>query len=156
MNEVEFLKLTVEQRKERRYVKWLDDVYASKRRIQRRFLALERDIAQSIQQYKICEQQSEWFGNYVAFLSCWKFSKVDFGKTTFWCDAIYLDEFKMAHAQTFMFSGHAWIGLTDHVGHEWKVPCSGKFTINASGKKLKSYDLYFYDKARTIHLFKKI
>lgn len=115
---------------------------------------MERAIAEIIQQYKIYAQQPQWFGNYIAFLSCWKFSKVDFGKTTFWCDAIYLDEFKMANTQTFIFSGHAWIGIADRTSNEWKVPCSGKFTINASGKKLRSYHLYFYDKDQTIHLYK--
>lgn len=83
MNKVELLELTLEQRAERRYVKWSDHVYASKRRIQRRVLALERAIAEIIQQYKIYAQQPQWFGNHVAFLSCWKFSKIDFGKTTF-------------------------------------------------------------------------
>jgi hypothetical protein len=145
--------VTQEKQEEERYLKWSKYVYSSKRRIQRRVLAIERDIAHTILQFKTYKQ-SEDLETFIAFLSCWKFSKVDFGKSTFWCDAINFDEFKMMNNRTFTFSGHAWIGMTENTSNEWNVSCSGTFTINGNYNKLKHYDLYFYDKEQTIHLTK--
>lgn len=153
MNTEELVAIAQEQQEEARYAKWSKYVYSSKRRIQRRVLAIERDIAQTILQFKTYEQ-SESLETLIAFLSCWKFSKVDFGKNTFWCDAIYFDQFTMKDDHTFTFSGHAWIGMTENTTNQWKVPCSGSFIINGSHNKLKHYDLYFYNEGQTIHLIK--
>ena len=153
MNTEEILAIEQEKREEERYKKWSKYVYASKRRIQRRVLAIERNTAQTILQFK-AYNQSEGLETLIAFLSCWKFSKVDFGKNTFWCDAIYFDEFTMEDDRTFIFSGHAWIGTTENTSNQWKVPCSGSFIINGSQNKLKHYDLCFYNEGQTIHLIK--
>lgn len=154
MTQDELLTSAQEQREEARYAKWSKYIYTSKRRIQRRVLRLERNIAQNINQFKIYRQIDKWFESDLAFLSCWKFSKVDFGKNTFWCDAIYFDDFRMKDNYTFAFSGHTWIGITENTSNQWKVLCSGYFIINGNNK-LKSYDLYFYDKDHTIHLSRK-
>lgn len=146
--------LTQQKQEDERYFKWSKYVYSSKRRIQRRVLAIERGIAQTILQFNTYKQH-EGLESLIAFLSCWKFSKVDSINNTFWCDAIYFDQFKMKDEHTFTFSGHAWIGLTENTDNQWKVPCSGSFITNGSHNKLKHYELYFYDEGQTIHLIKK-
>ena len=146
--------LALQKQEEERYFKWSKYVYSSKRRIQRRVLAIERSIAQTILQFNTYKQH-EGLESLIAFLSCWKFSKVDFINNTFWCDAIYFDQFKMKDEYTFTFSGHAWIGLTENTDNQWKVPCSDSFITNGSHHKLKHYELYFYDEGQTIHLIKK-
>lgn len=155
MTQDEPLTSTQEQREEARYAKWSKYVYARKRRIQRQVLALERGIAQNISQFKTYKRLDPLFESHFSFLSCWKFSKVDFGQPTFWCDAIYFDNFGIMNEHTFTFNGHAWIGMINNTCDEWKVPCSGTFTINTNANRLKSYDLYFYDKEQTIHLSRK-
>jgi hypothetical protein len=79
----------------------------------------------------------------LAFLSSWKFSKVRFGKSTFWCDAIYFDTVQIENNKNFVFKGHAWIALASDVDKEWKVAVFGHFTINATGKRLRRYTLKF-------------
>lgn len=145
--------LTLQKQEDERYAKWSKYVYSSKRRIQRRVLAIERDIAQTIHLFKIYKQ-SEDLEVLIAFLSCWKFSKVNFGQNTFWCDAIYFDEFTMKDDRTLTFSGHAWIGFTDNTEKQWQVPCSGYFTMSGHQTKLKSYKLYFDHENQIISLIK--
>lgn len=136
--------------------KHLDSVYSSKRRLQRRVLSLEKMIAQNIHNFQIYNSQDFSFESAYAFLSSWKFPKIDFAKPTFWCDAIYFDSFKMLNNRTFIFKGHAWIGpYPDENGRQWKVTTSGRFTINAKGTRLKNYDLYFENTDQLLHLYKK-
>ncbi|ENX21542.1 hypothetical protein F892_00774 [Acinetobacter vivianii] len=156
MNKEEFLELNQQKQEDEKYIKWSKYVYASKRRIQRRVLSLERDIAQNINQFKTYKQKDECLESSIAFLSCWKFSKLDFGKNTFWCDAVYFDQFTMKDDRTFRFSGHAWIGFTENTENQWQVPCSGVFIMNAHLSKLKSYKLCFYHEDQIISLIKMI
>ncbi|ENX17688.1 hypothetical protein F895_00832 [Acinetobacter sp. CIP 64.2] len=144
---------TQQKQEEERYAKWSRYVYSSKRRIQRRVLSIERDIAQTILRFKTY-QQSEDLETFIAFLSCWKFSKIDFSQNTFWCDAVYLDDFTMKDDRTFTFSGHAWIGFTENTEKQWRVPCSGYFTLNGHQTKLKSYSVYFYYETKKLQLIK--
>ncbi|WP_151803222.1 hypothetical protein [Acinetobacter guillouiae] len=131
-------------------------IYSSKRRIQRRVLQLEKTTAEAIHHYIQFSYQDRWFESNFAFLSCWKFSKVDFGKSdTFWCDAIYFKDFHIENNKIFVFSGHAWISLLSNVGSEWKVPVKGRFYINSKGKILKNYTLIFYNGSQELILSKK-
>jgi len=145
--------LTLQKQEDERNAKWSKYVYSSKRRIQRRVLAIERDIAHTILQFKT-NKPSEDLEALIAFLSCWKFSKVNFGQNTFWCDAIYFDEFTMKDDRTFILSGHAWIGFTENTEKQWQVPCSGYFIVNRHHSKLKSYKLYFDHENQIISLIK--
>lgn len=154
MNKEEILELAQQKQEEERYAKWSKYIYSSKRRIQRRVLSLERDIAQNINQFKMYKQKNEWLETNIAFLSCWKLSKVDFGKSTFWCDAIYFDQFTMKDDRTFTFSGHAWIGFTENIDNQWQVPCSGYFIMNGHHTKLKNYRLYFDHETKKLELIK--
>ena len=130
-------------------------IYSSKRRIQRRVLNLEKFIAEAIHSYIHLNYQEKWFESNFAFLSCWKFSKIDFGKPdTFWCDSIYFENFHIENNRTFVFSGHAWIGLLSNVGSTWKVPVTGKFCISSTGKILKNYTLIFYNGSQELILSK--
>ncbi|ENX42641.1 hypothetical protein [Acinetobacter sp. NIPH 2100] len=155
MNKEEILELAQQKQEQERYIKWSKYIYSSKRRIQRRVLSLERDIAQTIHLFKIYKQ-NEGLETQIAFLSCWKFSKVNFGQNTFWCDAIYFDEFTMKDDRTLTFSGHAWIGFTENTEKQWQVPCSGYFTMNGHQTKLKSYGVYFYHETKKLQLIKSI
>lgn len=133
-----------------------NSVYSSKRRLQRRVLSLEKMIAQNIYNFQKYNSQDFSFESSYAFLTCWKFPKVDFKKPTFWCDAIYFESFKMLNNRTFIFQGNAWIGpFPDEKGRQWKVTTSGRFTINAKGTRLKSYDLYFENTDQLLHLCKR-
>ncbi|MGA6138076.1 hypothetical protein ACPER7_17505 [Acinetobacter dispersus] len=145
--------LALQKQEEERHAKWSKYVYSSKRRIQRRILAIERDIAQTIHLFKIYKQ-SEDLETLIAFLSCWKFSKVNFGQNTFWCDTVSFNEFTMQDNHTFIFSGHAWIGFTENTEKQWQVPCSGYFTMNGHQTKLKSYGVYFYHETKKLQLIK--
>ena len=131
-------------------------IYSSKRRIQRRVLQLEKSTAEAIYSYIQLNHQDQWFESNFAFLSCWKFSKIDFGKPyIFWCDAIYFEDSHIENDRTFVFSGHAWIGLLSNVGSEWKVPVTGKFCISSTGKILKNYTLIFYNEGQELILSKQ-
>ncbi|WP_332604214.1 hypothetical protein [Acinetobacter sp. ESBL14] len=145
--------LILQKREDERYAKWSNYVYSSKRRIQRRVLAIEREIAHTILQFKTYKQRED-LESFIAFLSCWKFSKIDFSQNTFWCDAIYFDEFTMKDDRTFIFSGQAWIGFTENTEKQWQVPCSGYFTMNGHQTKLKSYGIYFYHETKKLQLIK--
>lgn len=145
--------LILQKQEDERYEKWSKYVYSNKRRIQRRVLAIERDIAHTILQFKTY-QQSEDLETLIAFLSCWKFSKLNFGQNTFWCDAIYFDEFTMKDNLTFTFSGQAWIGFTENTEKQWQVPCSGYFSMSGHQTKLKSYSVYFYHDTKKLQLIK--
>ena len=131
-------------------------IYSSKRRIQLRVLQLEKSIAEAIYSLIQLNCKDQWFERKFAFLSCWKFSKIDFDKPdTFWCDAIYFEKFHIENNRTFVFSGHAWIGLLSNVGSEWKVPITGKFCISSTGKILKTYTLIFYNESQKLILSKQ-
>ena len=131
-------------------------IYSSKRRIQRRVLQLEKSTAEAIHIYIQSNYRDEWFERNFAFLSCWKFSKIDFGKPeTFWCDVIYFEDFHIENNRKFVFNGHAWIGLLSNVGSEWKVPVTGEFCINPAGKILKNYTLIFYNGSQELVLSKQ-
>ena len=131
-------------------------IYSSKRRIQRRVLQLEKSTAEAIYSYIHLNHQDQWFESNFAFLSCWKFSKIDFGKPDiFWCDAIYFEDSHIENDRTFVFSGHAWIGLSNNVGSECKVPVTGKFCISSTGKILKKYTLIFYNGSQELILSKQ-
>lgn len=131
-------------------------IYSSKRRIQRRVLQLEKSTAEAIYCYIQLNHQDQWFESNFAFLSCWKFSKIDFGKPdTFWCDAIYFEDSHIENNRTFVFNGHAWIGLLSNVGSEWKVPVTGKFCISSTGKILKNYTLIFYNGSQELIISKQ-
>ena len=131
-------------------------ISSSKRRIQRRVLNLEKFIAEAIHSYIHLNYQEKWFESNFAFLSCWKFSKIDFGKPdTFWCDSIYFENFHIENNRTFVFSGHAWIGLLSNVGSTWKVPVTGKFCISSTGNILKNYTLIFYNGSQELILSKQ-
>lgn len=145
--------LALQKQEDERYAKWSKYVYSSKRRIQRRILAIERDIAQTILQFKTYKQ-SEDLETLIAFLSCWKYSKVNFGQNTFWCDTVSFNEFTMQDDCTFIFSGHAWIGFTKNTEKQWQVPCSAYFTMNGHQTKLKSYGVYFYHETKKLQLIK--
>jgi len=135
--------------------KYSQYIYSSKRRIQRQVLQLEKLIAEAIHCYIHLNSQDKWLESNFAFLSSWKFSKINFGKpNTFWCDAIYFEDFHLEKSRTFTFKGHAWIGLLSNIGSEWKVPVTGKFRINVSGKKLTRYTLIFYDEDQKLILEK--
>ncbi|EPF77481.1 hypothetical protein GCM10025882_16460 [Acinetobacter gyllenbergii] len=145
--------LILQKQENERYAKWSNYVYSSKRRIQRRVLAIERDIAHTILQFKTYKQRED-LESFIAFLSCWKFSKIDFSQNTFWCDAIYFDEFTMKDDRTFIFSVQAWIGFTENTERQSQVPCSGYFTMNGHQTKLKSYGVYFYHETKKLQLIK--
>lgn len=129
-------------------------IYSSKRRIQRIVLSLEKEIANKIYEFNQKNIQDKWLESNLSFLCCWKFSKINFGKPTFWCDAIYFDSFQMENKRTFTFTGYAWIGLSNSVDKETKVPVFGRFIINARGKKLKKYKLKFYNENQLMILEK--
>lgn len=130
-------------------------IHSSKRRIQRRVLNLEKNIAQVIYNCTQTNCQDKWFESNFAFLSCWKFSKIDFGKPdTFWCDAIYFENCHIKDKRTFIFHGYAWIGLRSNVGSEWKVPVSGNFCITPNGKRLKNYTVIFDNESQQLLLVK--
>ncbi|AYA04486.1 hypothetical protein BEN74_17955 [Acinetobacter sp. WCHAc010034] len=138
---------------EEKHTKFL---YSNKRRIQRRVLQLEKSTAEAIHSYIQFNYRDEWFESNFAILSCWKFSKIDFGKPdTFWCDTIYFEDFHIENNRKFVFSGHAWIGLSSNVGSEWKVPVTGKFCISPTGKILKNYTLIFYNGSQRLILSKQ-
>lgn len=135
---------------------YLKSIYSSKRRLQRRVLSLEKLIAKNIYNFQNFNIQNFSFESSYAFLSSWKFPKVYFNQSTFWCDAIEFNDYKMLDNKTFSFNGHAWIGhYPDQNGDQWKVSTSGCFTINANGTRLKNYDLYFENKGQLLHLYKK-
>ena len=73
----------------------------------------------------------------------------------FWCDAIYFEDSHIENDRTFVFSGHAWIGLSNNVGSECKVPVTGKFCISSTGKILKKYTLIFYNGSQELILSKQ-
>lgn len=134
--------------------KHAQSMYSSKRRIQRHVLNLEQHLAKAIYNFSQNSGNTDLLQSILAFLSSWKFSKVGFGKSAFWCDAIYFDMVQIENNKNFVFQGHAWIGLVSNVDKEWKVAVSGHFTINASGKRLKRYTLKFYDNDQLIVLSK--
>lgn len=131
-------------------------IYSSKRRIQRIVLQFEKSIAEAIYSYIQFNHKDQWFESNFAFFSCWKFSKIAFGKADhFWCDAIYFEDFHIENNRTFVFNGHAWIGLSSNVSSEWKVPVTGKFCISPTGKTLKNYTLIFYNGSQELILSKQ-
>ena len=129
-------------------------IYSSKRRIQRNVLYFEKQLAKAIHNFSQNSGNTDLLQSILAFLSSWKFSKVGFGKSTFWCDAIYFDTVQIENNKNFFFKGHAWIALASDVDKEWKVAVSGQFIINATGKRLKTYRLTFYDEDQAIVLYK--
>lgn len=143
------------ERNEYQENKYRKFIYSSKRRIQRRVLQLEKLTAEAIHNYVYLNYKDEWFESNFSILSCWKFSKKDFDNADkFWCDAIYFEDFHIENERVFIFNGHAWIGLVNNVGSEWKVPVSGKFCISSNGKTLKSYTLTFYNESQELVLSK--
>ncbi|MDQ9028058.1 hypothetical protein [Acinetobacter nosocomialis] len=144
------------ERNEYQQDKYRKFIYSSKRRIQRRVLQLEKLTAEAIHNYIHLNYKDEWFESNFSILSCWKFSKKDFDNTEkFWCDAISFEDFHIEKERVFTFNGHAWIGLVNNVGSEWKVPVSGKFFISSNGKTLKSYTLTFYNESQELVLSKR-
>lgn len=138
---------------EEKYSKFIN---SSKRRIQRRVLKLEKSIAKEIHDYIQLNYQNRWFENNFAFLSCWKFNKLGFGKSNiFWCDAIYFEDFHIENNRTLIFNGYAWIGLLSNIESQWKIPVTGKFRIDSNGKSLKNYILIFYNNNQKIILSKQ-
>lgn len=134
--------------------KHAQSIYSSKRRIQCNVLNLEQTLAKGIYSFSQNSGNTDLLQSILAFLSSWKFSKVGFGKSTFWCDAIYFDTVQIENNKNFVFKGHAWIALASDVDKEWKVAVFGHFTINATGKRLRRYTLKFYDNDQIIVLFK--
>lgn len=101
------------ERNEYQEAKHTKFIYSSKRRIQRIVLQSEKSIAEAIYNYIQFNHKDQWFENNFAF-SCWKFSKIAFEIKAdhFWCDTIYFEDFHIENNRTFVFNGHAWIGLS--------------------------------------------